>query len=140
MKDILLKYGTIYPITFPPMKGADVRIENGKIKEIGYDLPVYEQSEVIDVSGKYVFPGFIDVHTHLGLYDEGTGWAGNDANETIETMTPHVRAIDSVYPLDPGFRDAIEHGLQRYTLCQEVQMSSEERRQSLKRTEKTSQK
>ncbi len=66
---------------------------------------------MIDVSGKYVFPGFIDVHTHLGLYDEGTGWAGNDANETIETMTPHVRAIDSVYPLDPGFRDAIEHGI-----------------------------
>ncbi|AKS37332.1 amidohydrolase [Anoxybacillus gonensis] len=111
MKSILLKYGIVYPITSPPMKGADVRIENGKITDIGYNLPVHDGTEVIDVSGKYVFPGFIDVHTHLGLYDEGTGWAGNDANETIETMTPHVRAIDSVYPLDPGFRDAIEHGI-----------------------------
>jgi imidazolonepropionase-like amidohydrolase len=111
MRKILFKNAIIYPITSPPLTGADLLVEDGKIKAIGFDLLVDEQTNVIDVSGKYLFPGFIDVHTHLGLYDEGTGWAGNDANETIETMTPHVRAIDSVYPLDPGFRDAIEHGI-----------------------------
>ncbi|MGX1983676.1 imidazolonepropionase-like amidohydrolase [Thermolongibacillus altinsuensis] len=111
MGKILFKNAIIYPITSPPLNGADLLVEDGKIKAIGFDFVADEQTDVIDVSGKYLFPGFIDVHTHLGLYDEGTGWAGNDANETIETMTPHVRAIDSVYPLDPGFRDAIEHGI-----------------------------
>ena len=51
------------------------------------------------------------MHTHLGLYDEGTGWAGNDANEKSEIMTPHIRALDGVYPLDSGFRDAIQSGI-----------------------------
>lgn len=58
-----------------------------------------------------MLPGFIDVHTHLGLYDEGTGWAGNDANETAERMSPHVRAMDGVYPLDPAFSDAVKYGI-----------------------------
>ncbi len=51
------------------------------------------------------------MHTHLGLYDEGTGWAGNDANETSETMTPHVRALDGVYPFDSAFTDAVKNGI-----------------------------
>lgn len=67
--------------------------------------------KMIDCSSHYLFPGFIDVHTHLGLYDEGTGWAGNDANETAEAMTPHVRAIDGVYPLDPAFTDTVKSGI-----------------------------
>jgi imidazolonepropionase-like amidohydrolase len=111
MKKTLLKNATIYPITSAPIKQADLLVENGKIKEIGYQLSADKQTEIIDCRGQYLFPGFIDVHTHLGLYDEGTGWAGNDANETVETMTPHIRAMDSVYPFDPGFRDAITHGI-----------------------------
>ncbi|QPA31370.1 amidohydrolase [Thermaerobacillus caldiproteolyticus] len=111
MKKILFKQATIYPITSKPMKQADLLVENRKIKQIGYRLPADSETEIIDCNKMYLFPGFIDVHTHLGLYDEGTGWAGNDANETVETMTPHIRAIDSVYPFDPGFRDAIAHGI-----------------------------
>jgi imidazolonepropionase-like amidohydrolase len=111
MKKRLLTNATIHPITSATMHQADLLIENGRIKAIGYQLCPDEQTEVIDCGEKHLFPGFIDVHTHLGLYDEGTGWAGNDANETIEMMTPHIRAIDSVYPFDPGFRDAISHGI-----------------------------
>jgi imidazolonepropionase-like amidohydrolase len=47
----------------------------------------------------------------MGLYDEGTGWAGNDANETAEMLTPHIRAIDGAYPFDPAFSDAIKSGI-----------------------------
>ncbi|MBA2872621.1 imidazolonepropionase-like amidohydrolase [Anoxybacillus calidus] len=111
MKKILFKNATIYPITSEPVTNGDLLVENGKIKKIGRQLEADADTQVIDCSEKYLFPGFIDVHTHLGLYDEGTGWAGNDANETIEVITPHTRAIDSVYPLDPGFRDAITHGI-----------------------------
>ncbi len=77
-------------------------------------MPVPSRQRIslrIDCGGRHLLPGLIDAHTHLGLYDEGTGWAGNDANETIEPMTPHVRAFDGVYPLDPGFKDALKYGV-----------------------------
>lgn len=111
MPEILFKNATIYPITSAKLMNADLLVENGKIKELGFGLQPNEQTKVIECNGKHLLPGLIDVHTHLGLYDEGTGWAGNDANETIEPLTPHIRALDSVHPLDPAFGDAIRYGI-----------------------------
>jgi len=111
MKTTLFKQATVYPITSPPVYETDVLVENGKIKAIGKNLEPAESTETITCKDKYLFPGFIDVHTHLGLYDEGTGWAGNDANETIEPITPHIQALDGVHPLDPAFKDAIKYGI-----------------------------
>src|SRR3954467_12096035 len=111
MDKLLLKNATIYPVTSKPAKNTDILIENGKIKKIGRNLKSDLTVKIIDCSDAYLFPGFIDVHTHLGLYDEGTGWAGNDANETVEALTPHIRAIDGVYPLDQAFSDAIKSGI-----------------------------
>jgi imidazolonepropionase-like amidohydrolase len=111
MKKVLFKNATIYPITSPPLSNYDLLVEDGKIKEINSHIETSEEMEIIDCRNQYLFPGFIDVHTHLGLYDEGTGWAGNDANETIDPLTPHIRALDGVHPLDPGFQDAIQYGI-----------------------------
>lgn len=111
MSRTLLKNAYVMPITSEPKSHCDVLIDNGKIDKLGYDIAVESGDKVIDCTQGYLLPGFIDVHTHLGLYDEGTGWAGNDANETIEPMSPHVRAIDGVYPLDPAFGDAIKYGI-----------------------------
>jgi len=111
MNRILLKNAHVIPITTDPKSQCDVLIHKGKISKIGYDIAMESGDKVIDCTHGYLLPGFIDVHTHLGLYDEGTGWAGNDANETIEPMSPHVRAIDGVYPLDPAFGDAIKYGI-----------------------------
>lgn len=111
MTKILLKNAHVYPVTSLPIEHCDVFVEEGKIKKIGTHLIADSETRIIDCNNRYLFPGFIDVHTHLGLYDEGTGWAGNDANETIEPMSPHVRAIDGVYPLDPAFSDAIKYGV-----------------------------
>lgn len=108
---ILLKNANVYPITSQQIQNGDVLVENGKIIKVGKNLPVDTNVKIIECNNHYLFPGFIDVHTHLGLYDEGTGWAGNDANETAEAMTPHIRAIDGVYPLDPAFTDAIKSGI-----------------------------
>jgi imidazolonepropionase-like amidohydrolase len=108
---VLLKNAIIYPISSAPIQNGDVLIENGKIAKIGVNLITDTDVKIIDCHQQYLFPGFIDVHTHLGLYDEGTGWAGNDANETVETMSPHVRAIDGVYPFDPAFSDAVKYGI-----------------------------
>jgi imidazolonepropionase-like amidohydrolase len=106
----LIKGAKIFPITSDVIENGDVLVIDGKIAQIG-SIEVTEDMEVINADGMLLFPGFIDAHTHLGLYDEGTGWAGNDANETIEPITPHIRALDGVYPLDPGFKDAVSFGI-----------------------------
>lgn len=108
--DILIRNAHIYPITSDSFYG-DIRIRDGKIIEIGELLDHLDNDQVIEAEGHFLLPGFIDAHTHLGLYDEGTGTVGNDANETIFAMTPHLRAIDGVYPLDEGFKEAVEHGI-----------------------------
>jgi len=111
MDKILLKNATVYPVTSEPIKSTDILIEKGKIKKIGRNIKSDLTIKIMDCSEMFLFPGFIDVHTHLGLYDEGTGWAGNDANETVEALTPHIRAIDGVYPLDQAFNDAVKSGI-----------------------------
>ncbi|RDU36460.1 amidohydrolase [Neobacillus piezotolerans] len=111
MGKILLKNATLIPITRQPLAHCDVLVENGKIKKLGKNLSNDPETRQIDCDNMFLLPGFIDVHTHLGLYDEGIGWAGNDANDTIEPITPHIRAMDGVYPLDPSFRDAREAGI-----------------------------
>jgi imidazolonepropionase-like amidohydrolase len=111
MTKILLKNATVYPITEKPLNAGEVLIENGKIIKVGKDLKSDSDVKILDCGNQYLFPGFIEVHSHLGLYDEGTGWAGNDANETAEPLTPHIRAMDGVYPLDTAFRDALMCGI-----------------------------
>ncbi|MCM3540498.1 amidohydrolase [Priestia endophytica] len=111
MKKILFKNASVFPITSETLPKGDVLVVGNKIEDVRPSIELTEEMEVIDCEGLFLFPGFIDVHTHLGLYDEGTGWAGNDANETIEPLTPHIRAFDSVHPLDSGFADAIEYGI-----------------------------
>lgn len=110
MPKILFKYGTIYPITSPPISNCDILVDK-KIISIGTNIPTTSDAIIIDCTGKYIFPGFIDVHTHMGLYDEGTGWAGNDANETSRIISPHIRSIDGINPLDIAFKDAVHAGI-----------------------------
>ncbi|MBM7553831.1 amidohydrolase [Thalassobacillus pellis] len=101
----------IYPVSSSPIRNGELGIKDGKIIAIGSNLKKSENIELIDGKGMMLFPGFIDVHTHIGLYDEGTGWAGSDANETIEAMTPHLRAMDGAHTLDPAFLDAVQAGV-----------------------------
>lgn len=107
----LITGATVYPITSKKLEVADVLLFDGQIAAIEPFIEPTDQMEVIDGFGYHLLPGFIDAHTHLGLYDEGTGWAGNDANETIEPLTPHIRAMDGVNPLDLGFYDAVRFGI-----------------------------
>ncbi|MFD0768417.1 amidohydrolase [Bacillus sp. CGMCC 1.60114] len=107
---ILFKQATVYPITSPKLQG-DVLVENNKITALERSIESSEDMTVIDARGLHLLPGFIDVHTHLGLYDEGTGWAGNDANETAEMLTPHIRSLDGIHPFDIAFQDAVQGGI-----------------------------
>lgn len=67
--------------------------------------------KVLDLEGKVVLPGFIDAHTHLGILEEIYQDDGDDLNEFTEPVTPELRALDAVNPLDLGFRDAVSGGV-----------------------------
>lgn len=107
----LIRNAKVYPITSSELQQGDVLVENGKILAVENHIEPASEMEVISAENLHLLPGFIDVHTHLGLYDEGTGWAGNDANETHEVLTPHIRAIDGCHPLDIAFKDAVRFGV-----------------------------
>ncbi|WP_100373619.1 amidohydrolase [Bacillus sp. FJAT-45037] len=97
---------TVITGTGETIKAGQVFISEGKVVDVGQDLHIPSSAEVIDLQGMYITPGLIDVHTHLGVYEEGIAQAGHDFNETTAAATPHVRAIDAINPFDQGFEDA----------------------------------
>jgi imidazolonepropionase-like amidohydrolase len=102
----------IVPIEGEPIDGGTVVVDNGRIAAVGgADLPVPDGATVVRADGKWLLPGFIDAHTHLGNHEEGEGRAGNDVNEKTDPNTAHVRAIDAINPSELGFRDAIGGGV-----------------------------
>jgi len=84
---------------------------NGKIKAIGKDLEVPSGSKIIDAEGKYAVTGFIDAHTHQGLFDGSIGWAGMDGNEMTNPITPEMRGIDSFNPDEPSLKEVLVGGV-----------------------------
>lgn len=108
---IALVNGTIYTMEGQIIEKGIILIDNGKIKEIGKEISIPMNVEVIDVLGKYVFPGFIDAHDHIGIFEEGVGELGEDGNEWTDPITPHVRALDAINPADKAFEDAIMGGV-----------------------------
>lgn len=91
-----------------------VRISDKKITEIGpmEKCPsVGQEEQVLDVEGSWVMPGLIDAHSHIGIIEEKLGVMGDDCNEGTMPVTPHLRAIDGINPMDPAFHDAIAAGI-----------------------------
>jgi imidazolonepropionase-like amidohydrolase len=103
--------GLVVPITGEPIDGGTVLIVDGKIAAVGRDVSVPDGAQVIDAAGGWVLPGFVEAHGHVGVHEEGEGWAGQDSNELTEPVTAHVRALDAINPADIGFRDAISGGV-----------------------------
>lgn len=79
--------------------------------ELIRDLEVYKKAKVIDAKGKYVFPGFIDAHSHIGIFEEAVGEIGEEGNEWTDPVTPQLRAIDAINPADQAFEDAVMGGI-----------------------------
>lgn len=108
---IVIKNGFIKTMAGEDIENGQIIIEEGKIKAVGKDLEVPEDAEIIDAKGMLVTPGFVDGHCHIGMWEEGIGFEGEDGNEDTEPITPQLRAIDAINPLDQGFVDAIEGGV-----------------------------
>jgi len=101
--------GNIYDVVKGCYFEGDILISDGKIERVGQGFEDTKVDCVIDVRGKNIFPGFIDAHSHIGMwtYDHN----GNDANECVDPVTPEMRAIDGINPKDPCFREAVESGI-----------------------------
>ncbi|MBC7340804.1 MAG: amidohydrolase [Firmicutes bacterium] len=106
-----IKGGRVLTITQGTLDGGVVLIEDGKIKAVGREIPIPPGAEVIDATGCWVTPGFIDAHSHIGLFGEPHVWAHEDGNEMTNPITPHMRAIDAINPADPSFADVVAAGV-----------------------------
>ena len=83
-----------------------VLVKDGKVEAVGPNLPVPAGYETVDGKGKWVTPGLIDAHSHLGVYASPGVWANSDGNELTNPVTAEVWAEHSVWPQDPGFNTA----------------------------------
>ena len=103
--------GRVIPVAGAPFEDGVVLLADGRIEAAGRDVRVPEGVERVDAAGKVVLPGLVDAHVHLGVHEEGDGWAGQDTNELTDPVTPHVRALDAINPADLGFADAVAGGV-----------------------------
>lgn len=90
---------------------ADILVENGKIAAIGENLEAAGDAYIVDAEGLQVYPGFVEAHGHIGLDGYGIGYEGMDYNEMNDIISPQMRGIDGVKPLDAAFPKAAAAGV-----------------------------
>ncbi|SDZ33957.1 Imidazolonepropionase [Amycolatopsis xylanica] len=105
--------GRVLPIHSDPIAKGTVVIRDGTITAVGpHDqVQVPDGVPVVDASGYWVLPGLVEAHSHLGIDEEGAGWAGDDLNEKNDPNGARLRALDGINPADPGFLDALAGGV-----------------------------
>lgn len=110
---IAIVNGYVVPVSQEPIENGVVLVTDGVIEAVGAaaDVAVPEGATVVDAAGKWVLPGFIESHGHVGIHEEANGPAGDDTNEMTTPNTAAVRAIDAINIDDEGFRDALSGGV-----------------------------
>ena len=110
---LLIKNGKILTMAGKTYENGSILTDNKKIIKIGpkIDTDENEISEVIDASNCWVLPGLIESHCHVGIIEERKGFEGDDCNEKIEPVTPYLKAIDGINPMDSSFHNALSAGI-----------------------------
>ena len=109
---LLIKNGHIKTMAGTELENGCILIgDHGKILEVGENLSAPEGCKVIDAECRLVTPGLVEAHCHIGLHNEAVGWEGMDYNEGIDPVTPQMRAIDSIWPMDESFELARQGGV-----------------------------
>lgn len=108
---VLIRNATVLTGTGERLDNADVLLQDGKVAAVGRGLAAPDGSSVVDGQGKWVTPGLIDVHSHLGVYPSPGVPAHSDGNEMTSPVTAHVWAEHSVWTQDPGFHAALAGGI-----------------------------
>src|SRR3989442_13316795 len=107
----LIRGGTLLTVTKGTIENGDLLIRDGKIAAIGKKLDAPDGARIIDAAGRFVMPGIIDTHSHMGVYPWPEVDANSDGNEATDPITPYVRAVDSVWAEDPEFDRARAGGV-----------------------------
>lgn len=135
-QDTLILNGMIMPMTDRAEIAGSIFIQKGKIAQVK-EHPIFvelpgadwiqetflldgasiQTTRVIDATGKWILPGFIDAHCHVGIGEEIYQYEGDDINEATDPLTPELRAIDGINPEDEGFRDARLGGVTAVFTC-----------------------
>jgi imidazolonepropionase-like amidohydrolase len=108
---VLLRGGTVLDGTGARLDEADVLLVGGHVQAVGRGLAAPGGATVVDAHGKWITPGLIDVHSHLGVYPSPGVHAHEDGNEITGPVTPNVWAEHSIWPQDPGFAAALAGGV-----------------------------
>ncbi len=110
---LLIKNGKILTMAGKTYESGEVLIKDGKIVYVGEqaDVSLEEEDTVIDANGLWVMPGIIEAHCHIGISEEKEGQEQDDSNETTLPVTPYIRALDAVNPMDAAFHNAIQAGI-----------------------------
>ncbi len=106
---LFIKNGKVLTMAGETYDNGSVLIKDGKILDVG-QIEAPEGAEIIDAKGHYVLPGFIDAHCHLGMWETAIGFEGDDGNEITDPVTPHLRGLDAINPMDESFEEARSKG------------------------------
>lgn len=108
---LLIKNGYVKTMAGADMENGCVLIDDGgKIAAVGTDVCA-DGATVIDAGGRLITPGCVEAHCHIGVDNSKMRWEGMDYNEMSDPVTPHMRAIDGINPIDETFPLALQHGV-----------------------------
>ncbi len=108
---LCVKNGMVHDAIHEEAYQADILVEDGRIKAIGEHLETEEGVQIVEAEGLHVYPGFVEAHGHIGLDGYGIGYEGMDYNELNDIVSPQLRGIDGVKPMDAAFPKAAAAGV-----------------------------
>ena len=108
---VLLQHATVLTGTGARLEDADVLLRDGLVVAVGSGLDAPADAVRVDATGRWVTPGIIDVHSHLGVYPSPGTASHSDGNEATAPVTAQVWAEHSIWPQDPGFHAARAGGV-----------------------------
>lgn len=108
---LLIQNGLLHTMEEDAPIHADLLIDKGKIVDIKKKITPTEKMEIYDAKGLLVFPGFIDAHSHIGIAEEKVSALNDATNENTNPITPAIRGIDAINPMDSAFHNALAVGI-----------------------------
>ena len=108
---LLVQNGTLHTMEDDNPIKADILVRDGKIAKIGQNIRPEQEIEIINAEGLHIYPGFIDAHSHIGIAEEQTTAQTDYSNEGTNPVTPFIRAIDGINPMDSAFHNALAAGI-----------------------------